>query len=202
MLKKALIGLAAIFICQIFLFQTTSQAGILVSPYYRYFLPQNNNSEPCKTLDTITYGGQRIILFTKERSHQFGVETSARRMVIQTIERRPFTARSSIFDDGRIFQYWELHDWNNKSFKILFGYTTDPKVEKVRLKLKNDLRELKLYNRRYFFCVLNPDKDTLIEAQGLSTENKVLRTWNGQYTYQARRTWLSFFVQTYPYVIS
>lgn len=173
---------------------------MLVSPYYRYFLPSKHNNAPLRTLDTITYEGHHITLFTKDRAHQFGVKSDEMRMVIQTIERRPITSRYSFSDDGRIFQYWEMGGISDQ-FKVLFGYTTDPNVVQVRLKLVNGDQQLKLYGGRYFFCVLPSSTEEPLEAQGINAKGTVLRIWNGKFDYNARRTWLSFFVQTYPYVV-
>ena len=193
-----------------FLFQSTTQANILISPYYRYFLPHKDNNEPFRIVDTITYHDERVVLVTNDRSHQFGIQIEKLKnkkpiqtssMRVQMIDRRPFTARSSISDDGLIFQYWQKYS-PSEPFTVLFGYTTDRNIAHVRLKLENDSRQLKVYDGRYFFCTLNPATDHLIEAQGIGMDGNILRTWNGQWDYAARRTWLSFFVQSYPYIVS
>lgn len=207
-LRKILVALVSICVCQMFVH--TAQANILVSPYYRYFLPQRDaDSEPDRILDTVTHEGSQVTLFSNDRSHQFGIKIEERdheRKIqwdsarVQTIERRPFTARSSIFDDGLIFQYWKRNSLDGS--EVLFGYTSARKVSYVRLTLKNSDRRLKLHEGRYFFCILNPITDEIVEAQGIGVDGRVLRTWNGESNYPARRTWLSFFVQTYPYVVS
>lgn len=190
-----------------FLAQTVQ--ATLISPYYRYLLPQNNHNDPVRILDTITYQNDRVTFFVKDRSHQFGVRRDTTitgspqttSVIVQMIERRPFTARRSVFDDGLIFQYWKT-PFTAKTGTILFGYTTDRNVHYVRLKLDQDVKKLDLYDGRYFLCVLNSVRDKPVEAQGIGANGEVLRTWNGYFNYPARRTWLSVFVQSYPYVVT
>lgn len=196
------------FICSLFVSYPFAQASTLVSPYYRHIFPRSVDHEPVKVLHTLAYKNELISLVTKDGSHQFGIQfktvVDAQSIVhstmVQAIERRPFTARRSLSDDGLIFQYWlayldSVHD------AVLFGYTTDKHVSHVQIKWNDRVKWLELYENRYFFCILNEPQEKPLWAHGVDKDGRVLRAWNGSFDYPVRRTWLSLFVQTYPYIV-
>ena len=183
-----------------------------ISPYYRHFMPEHKSQIlHDRVVTTISEGKTHVTLYTNITAHELGIRVSSFEdgevthtgcMIVRTIKKRPITARRSIWDDGSIFQFWEYHTGTRSNpVTVLFGYTTDPEVRKVQLKLGATVIPLNLYDQSYFVCITPPNADKIVELQGQNSRGKVVRTWNGRPDYLARRSWLSFLVQTYPYVV-
>lgn len=69
----------------------------------------------------------------------------------------------------------------------MYGYTTDPSVASVRVKLQDSFRDLLLVDKRYFIGFLETDENqNFVEVQGLSAQHKVIHVWNGVWPYKPR----------------